>query len=73
VTRVGVFGDDPREDPVLTRFARGRSEVVGSVYGEIDGAMPLSLKAELIVSLWYPPPDFGFRTASLAARATRLT
>jgi hypothetical protein len=37
-----VFGDDPREDPVLTRFPRGRSEVVGSVYGDIDSAMLLS-------------------------------
>jgi hypothetical protein len=46
-----VFGDDPREDPVLTRFPRGRSEVVGSVYGDIDSAMLLSPKAELIVSL----------------------
>jgi iron complex transport system substrate-binding protein len=65
VTAVGVFGDDPREDPVLAGFPWGESQVVGSVYGEIDLAALLSLKAELIVSQWYPPPIdsplFGFK------------
>jgi iron complex transport system substrate-binding protein len=63
VTPVGVFGDDPREDPVLAGFPWGESEVVGSVYGEIDIGMLLSLKAELIVSPWYPPFAllFGFK------------
>jgi iron complex transport system substrate-binding protein len=63
VTPVGVFGDDPREDPALDGFPWGESEVVGSVYGEIDVAMLLSLKAELIVSPWYPPFSllFGFK------------
>jgi iron complex transport system substrate-binding protein len=63
VTPVGVFGDDPREDPALAVFPWGGSEVVGSVYGEIDIAMLLSLKAELIVSSWYPPFSllFGFK------------
>jgi iron complex transport system substrate-binding protein len=65
VTPVGVFGDNPREDPVLAGFPWGKSEIVGSVYGEIDIAKLLSLKAELIVSQWYPPPAdsalFGFK------------
>jgi iron complex transport system substrate-binding protein len=66
VTPVGVFGDSPREDPYLTRFPWRRSEVVGSVYGEIDLDKLLALKADLIVSRWYPlPPDevplFGFK------------
>jgi iron complex transport system substrate-binding protein len=65
VTPVGVFGDNPREDPALARFPWGDSEIIGSVYGEIDTAKLLSLKAELIVSRWYPPPGdsplFGFK------------
>ncbi len=65
VTPVGVFGDNLREDPVLAGFPWGESEAVGSVYGEIDLAMLLSLKAELLVSQWYPPPAdsplFGFK------------
>jgi iron complex transport system substrate-binding protein len=65
VTPVGVFGDNPREDPVLAGFPWDESAVIGSVYGEIDGAMLRSLKAELIVSMWYPPPAdsplFGFK------------
>jgi iron complex transport system substrate-binding protein len=65
VTPVGVFGDDPREDPVLAGFPWGKSEIIGSVYGEIDSAKLLSLEAELIVSQWYPPPAnaplFGFK------------
>jgi iron complex transport system substrate-binding protein len=65
VTPVGVFGDNPREDPVLAGFPWGESEIIGSVYGEIDTAKLLSLKAELIVSQWYPPPAdsplFGFK------------
>jgi iron complex transport system substrate-binding protein len=65
VTPVGVFGDNPREDPVLAGFPWGESTVIGSVYGEIDSAMLRSRKAELIVSLWYPPPAdsplFGFK------------
>jgi iron complex transport system substrate-binding protein len=65
VTPVGVFGDNPREEPVLAGFPWGESEIVGSVYGEIDIAKLRSLKAELIVSRWYPPPAdsplFGFK------------
>jgi iron complex transport system substrate-binding protein len=65
VTPVGVFGDDPREDPVLAGFPWRKSALVGSVYGEIDVATLVSLKAELIVSQWYPPPAgsplFGFK------------
>jgi iron complex transport system substrate-binding protein len=65
VTPVGVFGDNPREDPVLAGFPWGKSEIIGSVYGEIDIAKLLVLKAELIVSRWYPPPAdsplFGFK------------
>jgi iron complex transport system substrate-binding protein len=65
VTPVGVFGDNPREAPELVGFPWGESEIVGSVYGEIDIATLRSLKAELIVSRWYPPPVdsplFGFK------------
>jgi iron complex transport system substrate-binding protein len=65
VTPVGVFGDSPREDPVLAGFPWGESEIVGSVYGEIDVAKLQLLKADLIVSRWYPPPAnsplFGFK------------
>ena len=65
VTPVGVFGNDPREDPVLAGFPWSKSEVVGSVYGEIDTGKLLELEAELIVSQWYPPPSatplFGFK------------
>jgi iron complex transport system substrate-binding protein len=65
VTPVGVFGNNPREDPVLAGFPWGKSEIIGSVYGEIDIAKLLVLKAELIVSRWYPPPAdsplFGFK------------
>jgi iron complex transport system substrate-binding protein len=65
VTPIGVFGDNPREDPALAGFPWDKSEVFGSVYGEIDMALLHSRKAELIVSLWYPPPAdsplFGFK------------
>jgi iron complex transport system substrate-binding protein len=65
VTPVGVFGDNPREDPSLAEFPWNEATIVGSVYGEIDIEALHSLKAELIVSRWYPPPDdtptFGFR------------
>jgi iron complex transport system substrate-binding protein len=65
VTPVGVFGDDPQGDPALARFPWDKSEIVGSVYGEIDIAKLLVLKTELIVSQWYPPPAdsplFGFK------------
>jgi iron complex transport system substrate-binding protein len=65
LTPVGVFGDDPREDPALAGFPWGKSEIVGSVYGEIDTSKLLTLEAELIVSRWYPPPRdtplFGFK------------
>jgi iron complex transport system substrate-binding protein len=66
VTPVGVFGASPREDPLLARFPWRESEVVGSVYGEIDLGKLLELEADLIVSRWYPvPPDevpvFGFK------------
>jgi len=65
VTRVGVFGDNPREDPSLTGFPWSKAQIVGSVYGEIDVEALQSVKAELIVSRWYPPPRdtpvFGFK------------
>jgi iron complex transport system substrate-binding protein len=65
VTPVGVFGDDPREDPSLAGFPWNNAQIVGSVYGEIDAEALQSLKAELIVSRWYPPPVdapvFGFK------------
>ena len=65
VTPIGVFGDNPREDPALAGFPWGELEIVGSVYGEIDIATLRSLKAELIVSQWYPPPAdtplYGFK------------
>jgi iron complex transport system substrate-binding protein len=65
VTPVGVFGDDPREDPSLADFAWGDVQIVGSGYGEIDPGALHALNAELIVSRWYPPPDeaqvFGFK------------
>jgi iron complex transport system substrate-binding protein len=65
VTPVGVFGDNPQEAPELAGFPWGESEIVGSVYGEIDFAKLRLLKAQLIVSRWYPPPAdaplFGFR------------
>jgi iron complex transport system substrate-binding protein len=65
ITPVGVFGDSPQEDPVLAGFPWRESSIVGSVYGEIDVAKLLALKAELIVSPWFPPPAnsplFGFK------------
>jgi iron complex transport system substrate-binding protein len=65
VTPVGVFGDVPREDPVLAAFPWDKAQIVGTVYGEIDTEALRSLRAELIVSRWYPPPDdnpvFGFK------------
>ncbi len=65
VTPVGVFGSNPREDRALAGFPWRRTEIVGSVYGEIDVDKLRSLKAELIVSPWYPTPGgspaFGFR------------
>jgi iron-desferrioxamine transport system substrate-binding protein len=65
VTPVGVFGDNPREDPSLAGFPWNKAQIVGSVYGEIDIQALQSLKPELIVSRWYPPPHdapvFGFR------------
>jgi iron complex transport system substrate-binding protein len=64
MTPVGVFGSDPPGDPWLADFPWAQSDLVGSVYGEIDTAKLLALKTELIVSRWYPPPDnsplFGF-------------
>jgi iron complex transport system substrate-binding protein len=65
VTPVGVFGDNPREDPELADFPWRKSEIVGSVYGEVDVAKLSLVNAELIVSRWYPPPAdsplFGFK------------
>lgn len=62
---VGVFGNDPHEDPELAGFPWNKVEIVGSVYGEIDIGTLRALKADLIVSRWYPPPHdapvFGFR------------
>lgn len=64
VTPVGVFGDSPREDPVLAGLPWNKVAIVGSVWGQIDIGMLRALKADLIVSRWYPPPDdtpvFGF-------------
>jgi iron complex transport system substrate-binding protein len=72
VTPVGVFGDAPQEDPMLAGFPWAESEIVGSVYGEIDTAKLLALRAELIVSRWYPPPRatpvFGFRNLAQQKR-----
>src|SRR5262245_31173531 len=65
VTPVGVFGDNPRQDASLASFPWEQSQIVGSVYGEIDVAALLAVRAELIVSRWYPLPDhspvFGFK------------
>lgn len=65
VTPVGVFGANPQQDPALAGFPWSKSTVVGSVYGEIDVEKLLSLKPDLIVSQWYPPPTtnplFGFK------------
>jgi iron complex transport system substrate-binding protein len=66
VTPVGVFGDDPREEEWLVGYPWEKSEIVGSVYGEIDVGMLRALKAELIVSRWFPSPTtdlpvFGFK------------
>ena len=65
MTPVGVFGDVPREDPVLAEFPWSKAQIVGTVYGEIDAQALRSLRAELIVSRWYPPPNdnpvFGFK------------
>jgi len=65
VTPVGVFGAAPQSDPALAGFPWKKSAVVGSVYGEIDVEKLLSLKPQLIVSQWYPPPVnsplFGFK------------
>jgi iron complex transport system substrate-binding protein len=64
VTPVGVFGDDPREDPTLAGLPWNEVTIVGSVYGEFDTVAWRSVKPELIVSRWYPPPEdtpvFGF-------------
>jgi iron complex transport system substrate-binding protein len=72
ITPVGVFGTDPRGDPALARLPWSRVQVVGSVYGEIDVELLHSLKAELIVSRWYPPPHdapvFGFRDKTTQKR-----
>jgi iron complex transport system substrate-binding protein len=66
VVPVGVFGDNPFEDAALAGFPWDKSDVVGSVYGEIDIEKLRSVEAELIVSRWYPPPPanspvFGFK------------
>jgi iron complex transport system substrate-binding protein len=65
VTPVGVFGDDPVAEPALARYPWSESELIGSVYGEIDVAKLRSVKADLIVSRWYPTPGdslvFGFK------------
>jgi iron complex transport system substrate-binding protein len=65
VTPVGVFGDNPREEPSLAGFPWHKAQIVGSVYGEIDVDALKSLRPELIVSRWYPPPRnapvFGFK------------
>ncbi len=60
VTPVGVFGDNPVEDPALRGYPWTESELVGSVYGEIDVTKLRALKADLIVSRWYPTPGHSF-------------
>jgi iron complex transport system substrate-binding protein len=65
VTPVGVFGTDPPNDPWLADFPWTDSDIVGSVYGEIDTAKLRELRTELIVSRWFPLPQaaplFGFK------------
>lgn len=65
VTPVGVFGDDPAAEPALAGYPWTESELIGSVYGEIDVAKLQSVKADLIVSRWYPTSGpslvFGFK------------
>jgi iron complex transport system substrate-binding protein len=65
VTPVGVFGDDPTAEPALAGYPWTESELIGSVYGEIDVAKLRSVKADLIVSRWYPTSGrslvFGFK------------
>ena len=65
VTPVGVFGDDPAAEPALAGYPWTESALIGSVYGEIDVAKLRSVKADLIVSRWYPTPGnslvFGFK------------
>jgi iron complex transport system substrate-binding protein len=65
VTPVGVFGSAPQSDPALAGLPWSKITTVGSVYGEIDVEKLLSLKPDLIVSQWYPPPVnnplFGFK------------
>ncbi|MCW2540645.1 MAG: transporter substrate-binding protein [Frankiales bacterium] len=65
VTPVGVFGDDPAAEPALAGYPWTESELIGSVYGEIDVAKLRSVKADLIVSRWYPTSGrslvFGFK------------
>lgn len=68
VTPVGVFGTSPPDSPWLAGFPWNESNVVGSVYGEIDTAKLLALKTELIVADWFPTsrssPLFGFKDLS---------
>jgi iron complex transport system substrate-binding protein len=65
VTPVGVFGDNPVEDPALRGYPWTESELIGSVYGEIDVTKLREVNADLIVSRWYPTPGssivFGFK------------
>jgi iron complex transport system substrate-binding protein len=65
VTPVGVFGDDPAAEPALAGYPWTESALIGSVYGEIDVAKLQSVKADLIVSRWYPTSGrslvFGFK------------
>ena len=66
VTPVGVFGPQAPESPWLADFPWSESNLLGSVYGEIDTDKLLALKAELIVSHYFPQQPFrspvlGFR------------
>ena len=74
VTPVAVFGNDPIEDPALAGFPWDKSNLIGSVYGEIDTAKLLALKVEVIVSRWFPPPAdaplFGFKDLAQQERIT---
>src|SRR5262245_29813890 len=56
ITPVGVFGDNPRQDASLATFPWAKSQIVGSVYGEVDDSALSAVGAELIVSRWYPLP-----------------
>jgi iron complex transport system substrate-binding protein len=66
ITPVGIFGSgEPSADPQVAKLPLKKITTLGTVYGEIDVEKLLSLKPDLIVSVWYPPPldapMFGFK------------